>query len=236
MSTGSKPLFFDEDISWEPYFAKTNYEKKQTSRPAKSGSPFSPIDDIVDSRLNHIWIDAMEFCEISNLAFATSRRLESGLFQEIVISLQYRLLNLEYLDEFSFDNRGDPQNRLHEAVRCGLLALTVTIFLKIPNKEVRYHILGLQLKAALLALEAPGSSEEWEMRLWLYFMAGLSLFPVGERDWLVNGLKKCLRTLRLTSWSEAKVVLKQYLWIDMIHDTEGERVLGWCELINGARN
>jgi hypothetical protein len=221
ISTGSRPVFFNEDISWRPYFGGRSHDEKQTSQHAEVRPTLPYPGAIVDARLHHIWADTRECCDIFNLAFLTRRKLEPRLFQEIIISVQYRLLHLQYLDDFSFENRVDSQNRLHEVLRCSVLAFTTTIFMKIINMEVRYHLLGLQLKAALSALDKPVDSREWELRVWICFVASITLFRGREHEWLAVALTQSLGALELTSWLEVKAALKRHLWIDMIHDAEG---------------
>ena len=213
---GSKPLFYADEISWDPFFtiAKTGPKISQAST----------VDALVrellgstEDRLGVIWSDAREFCALVNLAHLTGRRIEPRLFQETMVSLQYRLLHKETPD-------AGLRNTRNEALRLGMLAFTTTIFLHVAGIETRYFNLAQKMERIIKDLDMTANTQESEFRLWLLFVAILSLPSKAVEHWLDNTLSQTIETLAIKSWQKTKLVLKQFLWIDVLHDMEGERI------------
>lgn len=204
MSTGCKPLFFSTGISWKSYLGPSNHVPHHTD-----------LHDIIttpDPRLVNIWVDMKEFCKAANIAFITGHKLDPELFQEVMTSIQYRLLHLGY------DHAAGRDDALHEALRLSMLAFASTVFLKIQGLVLHFDILGARLKAAILALERPKDKAGREMMLWILVMTGISTFHGVDDDWLTDYFagKDPL------PWKEARDVLKGRLWIDCLHDNPGE--------------
>jgi hypothetical protein len=142
-----------------------------------------------------------------------------------MVSLQYRLVYLKYEDGFGFNEDSTSfQQCLPEAVRLGLLAFTTTIFQQIAWVDTPYRDLATNFKAILLKLEIPTDVDIWKVKLWLLFVAALSVLRGDTSIWLKESLLHCLKELKLPSWKDTKMVLKEYLWVDMIHDEEAEKV------------
>ena len=227
LNTGSKPVFRTNGNSWEPYFASSDIK---SGRPNKTDLILTSFGLTLDPRLAHVWADLQEFCSILNLAFISRRKIEPKLFQEITVSVQYRLLHLSYIDDLGLNQTQTLKDKLHEMVRVGLLAFTTTISLHATNDKVRFRHLASHLKEILQAMDKPLDSNGEEMKLWLLFVAALSVFRTGPRAWLKDDLIKSLEALQISSWMAAKKVLKGFLWVDMIHDVGGKRVFEWCTL------
>jgi hypothetical protein len=204
IATGRKPLFFADGISWRSYLAPDGTAARRTE-----------IHDVLaapDQRLVNVWVDMKEFCRAANIAFVTGCKLDPELFQEVMTSVQYRLLHLDF-QESTGDRPG-----WQEALRLSMLAFATTVFLKIRGVDIRYQNLAVRLKAAILSLDKPEDKARREMRLWIEVVAGIVLSQGPEG----SGLKDCLAGVDLKSWNEARVVLKDRLWIDCLHDKPGE--------------
>ena len=72
---------------------------------------------------------------------------------------------------------------------------------------------------------------EWpKLLLWglwiarLAVLGGVSSDPRDDLEWVVMGMKRTINALGLHGWEEVKAVLKQFLWIDVLHDEEGRRI------------
>ncbi|KAB5585505.1 hypothetical protein GE09DRAFT_1277029 [Coniochaeta sp. 2T2.1] len=221
VNRGTKPLFFaDGRISWRSYLAASRDGQKDNT---EEELLHDVLGETPDAKLVNVWVDLREFCRAANIAVATGRLLDPDLFQEVMTSVQYRLLHLRY-----GDGDGDGTGRedtWHEAVRLSMLALATTVFLRIHGMEMRYHDLGRRLKAAMLALGgASGGKKKREMLLWMAVVAGVAIFhgPV-DGSWL----REYAREADVESWTAARGVLKDRLWIDHLHDKEGADVYYW---------
>ncbi|KAH8427060.1 uncharacterized protein LDX57_004778 [Aspergillus melleus] len=102
--TGNKPFFFSEGMSWQPYLA----------RPADINDFLSThfAGCNIDKRLAGVAADLRRFSISTNLAFATGRKIAGEVYQETLISTQYRLATLNF----------DPED-INELLRLGLLRI-----------------------------------------------------------------------------------------------------------------
>ncbi|KAK4120924.1 hypothetical protein N657DRAFT_692803 [Parathielavia appendiculata] len=124
ISTGSRPLFFSEGFSWDPYLlpSKNKQSNKATIRNDNSPNESVTKSDnnsttlppnnlrlltetalrnlgVCDPRLLNILLDLQEFSLAANLAFQTGRKIPAKLYTETLVSVQYRLLALRDEDD-----------------------------------------------------------------------------------------------------------------------------------------
>ncbi|TVY80557.1 hypothetical protein LSUE1_G003254 [Lachnellula suecica] len=195
--TGNKPLFFSEGVSWEPYIAKSQ------------NTPLPPPFAALDSKLSHIWADLREFSRSANLAFQTGQKMDCTLFQEVLVSVQYRLQLLEMVT-----------GPLDEAMQVGMLAFNTDIFLQMQGLEIRFGRLSSRIRDSLLGLN---DTFLLTFKLWLLFAAQMCIGFGTEELWLKRDISETLEALCLTSWKATRDILKDYLWIDVLHDGGGRK-------------
>lgn len=173
------------------------------------------LEIVLDSRLHNAWRDLHAFACISNLAHQTTSKLSPRIYNEIMISLLYRLTHLSSED--------DP---LQECIRVGLIMYCSAIFLQRSFYEQPYDHLYNTYSESLSRLYGSNSLILPEpIDLWLTMLLHLaarhnSSTMAWRRDWLDKAL---LRT-RCDSWSQAREVLRAVVWVDFIHDCSGEQV------------
>jgi hypothetical protein len=201
MLTDSKPLFFSDGISWEPYIA-TAQNTSHSSLPKHFAG--------LDMKLYYIWADLLEFTRSANLAFQTGQKMDGILFQEILVSIQYRLLLLDV-------NTGS----LDETIYVGMLAFATNVFLQMQGLAIRFEKLSTQLRDCILGLQDREDDSVIEFKLWLLFAAQMSIAE-NEDSWLRHEMRKTLEALSLTSWKSMRDRLKGYLWIGVLHDKGGK--------------
>lgn len=119
-------------------------------------------------------------------------------------SVMYRLLDMEF-----------PPGTLEEIVRLGLLAFCSHIFLQWPVARLPPQHLSAQFKNCLLRLTVPLAPQ---LCLWLLFTGDMSLFAEDDEIWLRPWQRAALKMCNVRSWSQARVSLKCFLWIDLLHD------------------
>ncbi|TVY26283.1 hypothetical protein LHYA1_G005806 [Lachnellula hyalina] len=198
--TNRKPLFFSDGICWEPYIAKNTSRKT-----------LPPHMAALDSNLLHIWADLREFTRSANLAFQTGQKIDCVLFQEILVSVQYRLLLLDV-----------SAGSLDEVVLVGMLAFATNIFLQMQGLGMRFDNLSARLRGCVSGLQGLGDDATAELKLWLLFVAWMPGGASKQNSWIGAELKKTLGILALTKWEVVRDRLKRYLWIDVLHDKGGK--------------
>ncbi|KAF2806033.1 uncharacterized protein BDZ99DRAFT_501563 [Mytilinidion resinicola] len=151
LSTGRKPLFFSDGVSWDSYIASQGKipalrAQDSDSDPQIPASGLGIFLDSLDTRLRSVWDDVSEFVRAANIASQCKRGIDSDLYQEVMISIHYRLVNL------CFDRR-----TINEITRLALMAFASTLFLQWRGVRVRYECLAQSLKRALTLLgHSPG--------------------------------------------------------------------------------
>lgn len=220
--TGSKPVFFADNIFWEPFFADSSKNKTASLVPGISSST-TAVPGVLEPRLKDIWADAREFCALVNLASLTGRKIQPHLFQEIMVSLQYRLLHFE-------TEVTTCQPVLTRAIQIGTLAFTTTIFLHVAGIPTRYYWLTAQMRKVLKDYDEPSNVQDWKTKLWLLVTAAITGFGGCFGTLLNLALSRSMTELKLFEWQDIKSVLKEYLWVDVLHDIHGKKVTEKCKL------
>jgi hypothetical protein len=182
---------------------------------AKSGD--AQVYDLV---LLGVIVDLMSACTLIN-SNQNCLKLEPYAYQEILISIGYRLLHRYPL------TGNKPDNDNENAWRLGILAfLTTVLFQHGRSQTISYGILSRNLRRAI---EDTSSNEIKESTfLWLLFIGGVSIFDVTDK-WLLCRIKKCLSTLRIDSWQSAREAVRNLPWIDAFHDKRGQDI--WQALV-----
>lgn len=203
---GTEPLFFSKNISWKPFL------------PPPSPHQTSQLTTIptYDSKLAHIYTDLQTFSITTNLAFQSTNKISPTLFQEILISTQYRLSFLEY-----------PYNFIEHILRLALLVFSTTIFLQTRGIRTRFQPLSAQLRTAVVGDRF--RELEWQLRVWILVMAAIVAVTEEDDFWILPLLRKEIKDhVELRHWEDLRRVLKRFLWIDVLHDPDGKMV---CEKI-----
>lgn len=172
------------------------------------------IKTVLDTRLGNALKDLHAFSCLSNLAYQTTRKLAPATYNEMMVSILYRLTHL------SFGN-----DTVQETVRLGLLVFASTIFLQRQYMEQRYDqlldlydrsLLGLR-KVTDLDLPAPIS-------LWLTILPQLVGGTVrGVKDWRTEWLDESILRTGTDSWCQACEMLRSICWVDFVHNRSGHQ-------------
>lgn len=219
MRTGEEPLLVNvDDLTWKPYVAD----------PAKAANvPWQTLFDASDIRLVNVWLDLQEFTTSVNLAHQTKRKMSPVLFQEVLISVQYRLHHLAY-------SRHDTQ----ETLRLAMLVLSASLFLgghSLHSSPLHCKQQGELLRASLRAFDYKGSKTYLQLKLWLVYLGRMTVLDSPEdQPWLDKTLFGMIKALGLTTWVEVRAVLKGFLWVDILHDKAGEMVFDSAKRSEGA--
>ena len=137
-------------------------------------------------------------------------RLRGSSFQDILISVLYRLL-----DAYPFDAK-PPSRPVDAACQAGLICLMTTMMIRgSPLHHQYYQKLRERLFEALSALKDGYP----EFRFWLCFVGGASVFDT-EADWKWLGplINKLANKLGLAALRDARLVLMKFPWVRYFHD------------------
>lgn len=206
---GVKPDFADPEMSWDPHLDDTILLESPVLPESMSAS----IRDYVQTltyKLRNVFADLQAFASVANKLAVSSRKLRPDLFQEIMLSIQYRLMLLEY------DMDRQP---IEEALRLGLLAFQTSVFIQMKNIRVKYEDLIERLRKTMSRIPETVPLLV-DLKLWILLMGAIALFDPDVR-WLEENIR---RTAKGRSWEEVHTLMRSIMWIDLVHDTPGRQV------------
>lgn len=206
---GVAPEFCDEDLSWEPHLDNAILLESPVAPDIMSNEVRHFVEGL-DRRLCNIFADLQAFGSVANKLVYSRRKLRPDLFQEIMLSIQYRLMLLE------FDLGDHP---IEEAIRLGLLSFQTSVFIQMKAIRVKYDYIMERLRTALSQFPetTPGLMD---LKLWVHFMAAIALYDPAQ-VWLEDTI--CRMTAG-RSWEEVHQAMRSIMWLDLVHDAPGQMV------------
>lgn len=209
---GCKPVFFNTDISWDPYISSQGLIRglKKINIPETEARAFIKT---LDKRLANVWKDLQEFAMLGNLAHQTSRKLQPNTFSEIMVSILYRLLALSF-----------PESPIEDALRVGMMAFAATIFFRWRSMNQRQKYLDDIFQDALSRLRETSTKPPLGVLFWLLMVWNIAVSP--EDDIFAEWMYAIIQDLGLGSWPGAQKVLKSVLWIGCLFDSSGQQAFG----------
>ncbi|RSL45938.1 hypothetical protein CEP54_014074 [Fusarium duplospermum] len=212
---GCKPELYKGIPTWHPLLETIH----GISAPAHLQTTTTALLQMMDSwdyKIKSAFKDLRDFSALANQLIPARQKLEPEIFQEIMLSVQYRLLVLEYsLDE----------HPLREAIRLGLLAYESTIFLQIQGVKLKSDLFASQLREAIEAIPVEGEAIA-NVKLWLLLIGSMVIFD-SKAPWLAQSIQSL--TGRQT-WSQVRKRVKEVMWIDIIHDLAGSEAFEAVQL------
>jgi hypothetical protein len=208
---GNRARLFREGIAWDCFIAgrgviRCSHEPYEAQIHA--------FVDALDPKLANSWKDLHAFSCMSNLAYQTTRKLSPDTYNEMMISILYRLTHLSFKD--------DP---LQEAIRTGLLTFSSTIFLTRHFMKQRYeHLFNLFSSALFKLCQSTRIIVPRPIMLWLMILYHVVAYrEPSPEDWLSVWLDKAVPLTRVDTWPQAHRILKSVMWVDFVHDAPGKK-------------
>ncbi|KAF4339318.1 hypothetical protein FBEOM_6732 [Fusarium beomiforme] len=208
LRNGCKPEIYSGKPAWEPLFeafgtVASSFEIQQPSL------NFMNVYNSWDWRLQNAFKDLRDFSVLANKLSPCAQKLKPEAFQEIMLSIQYRLLQLD----FSQDSAP-----IQEALRIGLLAYESTIFLQVQGMKLKSDSFSRQFREAIQAIPVLGEATA-NIKLWLLLVGSIMVFDSSE-DWLVQSIHSLTGR---QPWDEVRERVAEIMWIDVIHDVPGRK-------------
>ena len=208
---GNRARLFREGIAWDCFIAdrgviRCSHEPHEAQIHA--------FVDALDPKLANGWKDLHAFSCMSNLAYQTTRKLSPDTYNEVMISVLYRLTHLSFED--------DP---LQEAIRAGLLTFSSTIFLTRHYMKQPYeHIFNLFSSALFKLCQSTSIIVPRPIMLWLMILYHVVAYKEpSPEDWLSIWLDKAVSLTRVDTWPQGHRILKSVMWVDFVHDAPGKK-------------
>ena len=211
--SGQQPCLLGENLSWECFIANRNLIRCTHQPHDAKIDAFA--ETTLNAKLHNTLRDLHAFSCLSNLAYQTTRKFSPETYNEIMISVFYRLTSLSF--------KSEP---LQEAIRSGLLSFSSTIFMQRQFMGLRYdHLLDLYDDALSTLRNIADVDLPPPIELWLIMLANIVARKESSGDdWKRVWLDEAIFRARIVSWSQAREMLKSVAWIDFIHDPPGKRI------------
>jgi len=209
---GHRPLLFKENISWDCFIAECGLIKCSHLPHDAIVSTFA--ETTLDPRLHNALRDLHAFSCISNVAYQTTRKLSPDTYNEMMISILYRLTQLSFKSDI-----------LQEAIRTGLLVLSSTIFMQRAFMDQPYHhLLSLYTNALSRLRKFTSIDLPLPIVLWLTVLSHVVTHdePSPVKWWSV-WLDETIFRADINSWTQALEILRSIAWVDFIHDRLGKQ-------------
>jgi hypothetical protein len=212
LMSGHRPLLFTHGISWDCFIADRGLI--QCSHQPHDDNVRNVLETTLDTRLHNALRDLHTFSCLSNLAYQTTRKISPEMYNEIMISVLYRLTQLSF--------ESDP---IQDAIRIGLLAVSSTIFMQRHFMDHPYdHLLNLYHNALFTLLESTNVDFPLPIILWLTMLAHVvARKEPSPEDWLSAGLDKSILRAGIDTWPQAHEMLRSIVWVDFTHDRLGKQ-------------
>ncbi|KAK5213575.1 hypothetical protein LTR41_001154 [Exophiala xenobiotica] len=207
------PRLFRDDIVWDCFIADRGLIRcsHELHEPRISG-----FVDTLDSKLRDCWKDVHAFSCLSNLAYQTTHKLSPETYNEMMISIFYRLTHLDFEDDLS-----------HEVIRLALLTYCSTLFLTRVYLDQPYERLFDLFSSTLSKLcQSPCSVVPEPIMLWLMILHHLVAYKEASSSdaWENVRLNKAIALTGTDTWSQAHQGLRSVMWVDFVHDVPGRKV------------
>ena len=209
---GHRPRLLKEGIPWDCFIADRGLI--QCSHQPHDANVRAFAETTVDTKLHNALRDLHAFSCISNLAYQTTRKLSPDTYNEMMISILYRLTHLSF--------ESDP---LQEAIRTGLLTFSSTIFIQRHFMEQPSdHLLNLYSNALFRLRKSTDIDLPVPIVLWLTMLSHVVAHKEpSPADWRSVWLDKAILRASIDSWPQAREILRSIAWVDFIHNRLGKQ-------------
>lgn len=158
--------------------------------------------------------DLHAFSCMINIASQASRKIRPETYNDIMISILYRLMSLDF-----------DCNDMQEAIRLGMVCYCTTIFMQYRRVKHQYRQLFHTFNESLQNLWRDGRQLPTPLALWLAILPDVAVRDeIVMPEWRCEWLLELLLVSGVGTWMEAREMLGTVAWAGFMHDKAGERV------------
>ncbi|KAJ5145101.1 hypothetical protein N7448_002493 [Penicillium atrosanguineum] len=208
VDNGKKPIFFQDPV-FEPLFPHDLVLPGADQSDFNLGSSSNSAESQINDDLSGAYSAMRRFCLAINIASKHNRQLPKEILLNTMASVMYRLLGMSF-----------KPTTIDEIFRLGLLAFSSHIFLRLRDVKPSHTRFPDAYRKSLLQFNTSEGSSS--ILPWLIMIGGLSVFGPADGPWLIPCLQANIESWGLETWNDLRAYLKQFLWIDFLHDKPGE--------------
>ncbi|KAJ5737745.1 uncharacterized protein N7483_002870 [Penicillium malachiteum] len=166
----------------------------------------------VGSTLQKIFSDVMRFCAMMNAEIRTTS-LDFLGFEEILISICYRLLKFRSLNEL----KNNPD--IHSMFHLGLTVFTMSTFLQFDRHKIISHRFLSTCLQEVSRFQSYGNQDH--LNFWFLMVGGIWVANDEDGDWAICTIRETTHRQGITTWNQARSILCMFPWIHGLHDQPG---------------
>jgi hypothetical protein len=237
LSKPQHPLLdpFGRDIAYQPL----NTSNDASSHNQKSGQSKQGFHYLHSSGMRREVIDI--FLNLKDYSEAIDAYSQSAILPDCMADnrnwVLHRLLSLPSVGASALLGQINMLSEdFHSAMlcfeACRLTAIMYCIHVTFPVPRSMYARLLLlpQMKESIGKVQlVVGNQALTELLLWCVIVGGVAASGQPERSWFATQLFYVARFLDLTKWSDAKMVLRKFAWLDSACDRGG--AVFWNEVL-----
>jgi hypothetical protein len=205
LRVGTKPKLFTSLITWDRCFSGCRLKRPTNFEGISKLIPF------LDTRLVNIWEDLEYFCRQVHVALHTGQILSHEAYNNLMISVLYRLLQLETLS--------DP---LPEALRLGMLLFGSSIYFQWHIQDRGSDRIAGQLSDALDSIRVEAAEIPDRIAFWLLMIWKVSASGEIAEQRHIKIFHHTVTQLGIKSWEQAQSILKPMIWIQSLQSLKGQ--------------
>lgn len=165
----------------------------------------------LNKTLKEAFLDLLGVCNLFN-KHIDKKPLDVIEFQEILVSVCYRLMGFRTLNEARLIHDIDS------AYHIGLLVFLMSTFWN--NHQSRLAKPGLIAACIRDALYMA----DGELAFWLLMLGGISIPKGDDQEWMLTRLREEASRIGVVTWKDARDCLARFPWMTVIHDESGQRL------------
>lgn len=163
--------------------------------------------------LRQAFSDSKGVCNLFN-KHIDKKPLDLVEFQEILISICYRLLEFRTLNDSRLIRDVDSAHHI------GLIVFMMSLFWN--NHQDWLAKPGLIAACIKEALQVEDLEDKFVF--WLLVLGCISVSGEDDMQWMAMRLHKKAQKLGVVTWDDAQNYLLEFPWMNVIHDTSGEKL------------
>jgi hypothetical protein len=178
----------------------------------------------LNPNLHEVLLDVISLTSLFN-NIPADRTLDIDTFHEILVSILSRLIRFRPLQS------SKQESNIEAAYHIGLTVFMMTSFLQYDRRRIlEYELVSLCLKDVL---DSGLDEHDGDLVIWLIFIGGIWTSGDSDGRWLVSRVRRLVRRLGINSWAEVHSSVREFPWINALHDRPGRAV--WNLVYQGSQ-
>ncbi|KAI0427824.1 hypothetical protein F5Y09DRAFT_315168 [Xylaria sp. FL1042] len=169
----------------------------------------------VSAGLRDVVLEILRFSHLLNQA-SRARKLDSVAYQGTLLYVGYRLLEIKHP---RYDSDADTD--FDTLVQLALTGFQNTFCFGMGRKIMAFPLVMERFRSVAQTIRRDNRSQQMVI-FWALLVGRVSALTRDDDVWLILKLKALANELELQSWPEVSNALRQFPWVNAMHEAQGE--------------